>query len=199
MKFWCKCETGKSDKSIKYILAFCYNGRSILSTERLSSYLPGCVTGSPLLKAACGIWTVKLKTGPVLSTMFSRRWVDLNKFPVCISDVSDGPSINGVASSTPHSATKKGIMESKKRKKIHYITNTDNTNPRCTCTNQNITLYSHVDFRDASKAPIEPLAPIKLRVSQNWTSMFDTLNCSSGWRVTDSWSEFWEKKNFQWC
>lgn len=64
---------------------------------------------------------MKLKTGPVLSTMFSRRWVDLNKFPVCISDVSDGPSINGVASSTPPSATKKmnNGKKEKKNKTLH--------------------------------------------------------------------------------
>lgn len=49
--------------------------------------------------------------------MFSRRWVDLNKFPVCISDVSDGPSINGVASSTPPSATKKEQWKARKEKK----------------------------------------------------------------------------------
>jgi len=71
-------------------------------------YSPGCVTGPLLLIEACGTCSVKLNTGPVLSTMFPCRCVDLNRFPVNTSDVSDGPSISGVLSSLPDSATKRG-------------------------------------------------------------------------------------------
>lgn len=57
--------------------------------------------------AACGNCTVKVRTGPVLSTKFSRRCADLNRLPVYISEVSDGPLTKGVVSVVPDSPSKK--------------------------------------------------------------------------------------------